>query len=195
MQAHQGLNGTYKLPAFTERTLSEDDRSRVLSLYGSTEGMKEGMSAIEGKLTNSSLGDYPVPLQGAHVWVEESSSGRVVASGTTSANGNYRIESIPAGYYRVLTEYLDGATTMEGSPGSLATSLANPGNTSNLTRGQRPFRSVELRNRVRLRADATTRINFVMVPPHGEPPSLSPRLLGANGIFRQRLCPQKPARN
>lgn len=181
MQPHQGLNGTYRLPAFTERTLSEDDRSRVFSLYGSTEGVKEGLSAIEGKLTNSSLGGYPVPLQGAHVWVEEVSSGRVVASGNTSANGNYRIESIPAGYYRVLTEYLDGPTATEDAPGSLAASLANPANSTNPTRGQKPFRSVELRNRVRLRADATTRINFVMVPPHSGPPILKPRLLGTNG--------------
>lgn len=168
MQAHQGVNGTYKLPAFTERTLSEDDRTRVLSLYGSS----VGLSAIEGKLTNSSLGGYPVPLQGAHVWVEESGSGRVVASGITSANGNYRIESIPAGQYRVLTEYLDGPIATEVSSGSVA---LNP------TRAQRAFRSVELRNRVRLRANATTRINFVMVPPQSGPPILKPRLLGTNG--------------
>lgn len=171
MQAHQGVNGTYKLPAFTERTLSEDDRTRVLSLYGSS----EGLSAIEGKLTNSWLGGPPVPLHGAHVWVEESDSGRVVASGITSANGNYRIESIPVGQYRVLTEYLDALVATEVSSGSLAMNPANP------TRAQRAFRSVELRNRVRLRADATTRINFVMVPPQSGPPILKPRLLGTNG--------------
>jgi hypothetical protein len=171
MQAHQGVNGTYKLPAFTERTLSEDDRSRVLSLYGSS----EGMSTIEGKLTNSSLGGHPVPLQAAHVWVEESGSGRVVASGITSANGNYRIESIPAGQYRVLIEYVDGPIGSEVSLGSLA---MNPGIPN---RGQRAFRSIELRNRVRLRADATTRVNFVIVPPQSGPPILKPRLLGTNG--------------
>lgn len=174
MQAHQGVNGTYKLPAFTERTLSEDDRTRVLSLYGSS----ERLSAIEGKLTNSSLGGYPVPLQGAHVWVEESGSGRVVASGITSANGNYRIESIPAGQYRVLTEYLDGPVETEDASGSVAINLANP---ANPTRAQRAFRSVEIRNLVRVRAAATTRINFVVVPPHSGPPILKPRLLGTNG--------------
>ena len=177
MQPHQGVNGTYKLPAFTERTLSEDDRTRVLSLYGSS----EGMSAIEGKLTNSSLGGYPIPLQGAHVWVEESGSGRVVASGITSANGNYRIESIPAGQYRVLTEYVDGPIAQEVSSSSMAMNSGNPGNVANPSRGQRAFRSVELRNRVRLRANATTRINFVMVPPQSGPPILKPRLLGTNG--------------
>ncbi len=171
MQAHQGVNGTYRLTAFTERTLSEDDRTRVLSLYGSS----EGLSAIEGKLTNSSWGGYPVPLHGAHIWVEESDSGRVVASGITSANGNYRIESIPAGQYRVLTEYLDGPIDADVSSGSVAMNPANP------TRAQRAFRSFQLHNRVRLRADATTRINFVMVPPQSGPPILKPRLLGTNG--------------
>lgn len=171
MQARQGVNGTYKLPAFTERTLSEDDRSRVLSLYGSS----EGMSAIEGKLTNSSLGGPPVPVQGAHVWVEDSASGRVVASGTTSVNGNYRIENIPAGQHRVLTEYVAASVGTEEASSSFA---MNPGNP---TRAQRAFRSVELRNRVSLRANTTTRINFVIVPPQSGAPTLRPRLLGTNG--------------
>jgi hypothetical protein len=184
MQAHQGVNGTYKLPAFTERTLSEDDRTRVLSLYGSS----EGLSAIEGKLTNSSLAGAPVPLPGAHVWVEESGSGRVVASGITSANGNYRIESIPAGQYRVLTEYLDGPVDAEVSSGSVATNLANP------ARAQRAFRSFELRNRVRLHANATARINFVMVPPQSGPAILKPRLLGTNGDLSATPLPAEAGR-
>lgn len=171
MQARQGVNGTYKLPAFTERTLSEDDRSRVLSLYGSA----DGMSTIEGKLTNSSLGGSPVPVEGAHVWVEESGSGRVVASGTTSASGNYRIENIPAGQHRVLTEYVAGSVTAEDPSGSLAINRGNP------ARAQRAFRSVELRNRVPLLANATTRLNFVIVPPQSGPPTLRPRRLGTNG--------------
>ncbi|CAN5657527.1 hypothetical protein BH18ACI4_BH18ACI4_14250 [soil metagenome] len=171
MQTHQGVNGTHKAPAFTQRTLTEDDRTRVRSLYRSA----EGLSAIEGKLTNSSLGGYPVPLQGAHVWIEESGSGRVVASGITSANGDYRIESIPAGQYRVLTEYLDGAFASEVSSARVAM------NSESLNPGPRAFRSVELGNRVRLGADATTRINFVMVPPQSGPPILKPRLLGTNG--------------
>jgi hypothetical protein len=168
MQAHQGVNGTYKLPAFTERTLSEDDRARVLSLYGPS----DGVSAIEGKLTNSSLGGYPVPLQGAHVWVEESPSGRVIASALTSASGNYRIENIPPGRYRVLTEYLDGQVATEGSLSGAA---------SNLNRAQRAFRSAEISNRVRVRANSTSKVNFVLVPPQSGPPLLRPRLIGTNG--------------
>ncbi|MDQ3666437.1 MAG: DUF4214 domain-containing protein [Acidobacteriota bacterium] len=170
MQPYQGVNGTYKLPAFTERTLSEEDRTRVLSLYGPS----EGLSVIEGKLTNSSLGGYLVPLSEAHVWVEESGSGRVLASGVTSSNGNYRIDSIPAGEYRVLAEYADGPISTEVLP-DVAMNPANP------IRARRAFRSVELGNRVRLRANAITRLNFVTVPPQSGPPILKPRLLGMNG--------------
>ena len=194
MQPHQGLNGTYRLPAFTERTLSEDDRSRVLSLYGSTEGMREGMSAIEGKLTNSSLGGYPVPLQGAHVWVEESGSGRVVASGTTSANGNYRIESIPAGQYRVLTEYVDGPTATEVSSGSVA---------------MNSWESCELRRSARKRLFAASNSATVCVCAQTQRPGSTllwyRRKVGhpflslvsweRMAIFQQRLCPLKPGRN
>ncbi|MCM3870367.1 MAG: DUF4214 domain-containing protein [Pyrinomonadaceae bacterium] len=189
MQPHQGLNGTYGLPAFTERTLSEDDRSRVLSLYGPTESMRDGMGAIEGKLTNSSLAGYPVPLQGAHVWVEESASGRVVASVTTSANGNYRIDSIPAGQYRVMTEYVDGPNASEASSGNMEMTSGTP-----VGRSQRAFRSVELRNRVRLRADVATRLNFVMVPPQSAPPVLRPRLLGTNGDLSATPVPAEPGK-
>ena len=35
MAPRQALNGTYKLNAFTERTLSESDRAAVSSIYGS----------------------------------------------------------------------------------------------------------------------------------------------------------------
>ena len=170
MQPHQGVNGTYKLPAFTERTLSEDDRTRISSLYNSS----DGLSAVEGRLTNSSLGGSLVPLQGAHVWIEEINTGRVIASGFTSANGNYRIESVPSGQYRVLTEYVDSAFS-ETSSGS------KPSNSSNSSRAQNPFRSVELRNRVLLRPNSTSKINFVLVPPQSGPPTLKPRLLGTNG--------------
>ncbi len=150
MQARQCVNGTYKLPAFTERTLSEDDRTRVTGIYGPA----ENASTIEGKLINSLVAGSSSPVQGAHVWVEDSASGRVIASAITSTNGNYRIESIPPGQYRLLTEYVDG---------------------------QRSFRSAEISNQVRVNASSTSTVNFVMVPPQSGPPLLKPRFIGTNG--------------
>jgi hypothetical protein len=150
MQARQCVNGTYKLPAFTERTLSEDDRARVAGIYGTG----KGTGTIEGKLTNNFVAGGSNPVQGAHVWLEDSASGRVIASAVTSASGAYRIEGVSPGQYRVMTEYVDGP---------------------------RPFRSTEIGSQVRANANATSPVNFVMVPPQSTPPLLKPRLIGTNG--------------
>ena len=149
MQTRQSVNGTYKSNAFTERTLSEDDRVRVAGLYGTS----KDTSAIEGRLTNFVAGGSSA-VQGAHVWVEDTASGRVVASTLTAANGTYRIEGIKPGPYRVMAEYVDG---------------------------QRPFRSAEISNLVRANANTASTANFVMVPPQNAPPSVKPRFIGANG--------------
>ncbi|MGH9967875.1 MAG: DUF4214 domain-containing protein [Pyrinomonadaceae bacterium] len=165
MQARQAVNGVYKLPAFTERTLSEDDRARISGLYGSG----ESLTAIEGKLTISSFGGSPIPLPGAHVWLEESVSGRLIASGITSLAGNYRVQNIPPGQYRVFTEYLESAVVPEVFPQAVSASRT------------RAFRSAEISNRVSVGANATTTVNFVLVPPQSAPPSLKPNLIGTNG--------------
>ncbi len=150
MQTRQSVNGTYKLSAFTERTLSEDDRVRVAGIYGTG----KDTSAIEGKLINNFVAGGSSAVQGAHIWVEDTASGRVIASTLTSANGTYRIEGIKPGQYQVMAEYVDG---------------------------QRPFRSAEISNQVRAVANTTSTVNFVMVPPQNAPPLLKPRFIGTNG--------------
>src|SRR5436190_1653295 len=76
MQAHQAVNGTYGLPALTERTLSEGDRQRVRSLYGP----KQRSGRIEGRLIDNLSGGAGVPLNAVSVWAENIDSGRVIAS-------------------------------------------------------------------------------------------------------------------
>lgn len=150
MQERQSLNGTYKLTSFTERTLSEDDRARVASIYG----VGQETAAIEGRLTNSFVAGGSTAVHGAHVWIEDTASGRVVASTLTAANGSYRIDGIAPGQYRVMAEYVDG---------------------------QRPFRSTEINGQVRANSKATSTVNFAMVPPQNSAPSLKPRFIGTNG--------------
>jgi len=150
MQARQCVNGTYKLPAFTERTLSEDDRARINGLYETA----DVGSAIEGRLINNLVAGSSTPVPGAHVWVEDSLSGRVIASALTTSGGNYRIESVPPGQYRLLTEFVDG---------------------------QRAFRSAEISSSLQVNAKTTSTVNFVMVPPQNSLPVLKPRLIGTNG--------------
>ena len=99
MHSQQALNGLYNRHAFTERTLSEDDRSRVHALYAPSD--ESGM--IEGRVYRPLTNGSAAGVSGAQVWVEDSRSGKLISSAVTSTNGNYRIENLPAATYRVLS--------------------------------------------------------------------------------------------
>src|ERR1041385_5582260 len=77
MQSRQAFNGTFGLPALTERTLSEDDRQRVRSL----EGPKQKRVRREGRVVDNRLPNISSPLNAVTVWAENIRSGRVVARG------------------------------------------------------------------------------------------------------------------
>ena len=160
MNARQALNGTYKLNAFTERTLSESDRAAVSSIYGGEDESGE----IQGKLVKNSPGTDATPLVGALVWVENSVTGRVIASTVTSSSGYYQIGSIPPGTFRVLTEYANRQTAV----------------LSGNTKSQNAFRTAELANQLRVNGDEITNYSFAL-PAQSSPPVLMPRLLGTNG--------------
>ena len=63
MQSRQALNGTFGLPALTERTLSEDDRQRVRGLYEP----KLKLGRIEGRLIDNRTPGLLTPLNGVNV--------------------------------------------------------------------------------------------------------------------------------
>ncbi len=98
MQGRQAFNGTFGLPAMTERTLSEDDRQKIRGLYGP----KLRLGRIEGRLTdNRTLGSL-TPLNGVNVWAENVVNGRVIASDVTAEDGSYHLEGLAPGQYRVV---------------------------------------------------------------------------------------------
>jgi hypothetical protein len=98
MQSRQAFNGTFGLPALTERTLSEDDRQKVRSLYGS----KQKVGRIEGRLVDNRTPGALTPLKGVNVWVESVATGRVIASDVTADDGTYKLDGLVAGQYRVI---------------------------------------------------------------------------------------------
>jgi len=98
MQGRQAFNGTFGLPALTERTLSEDDRQKVRSLYGPT--VKLGR--IEGRLADNRVAGTLTPLDGVNVWAESVANGRVIASDVTAEDGSYKLEGLAPGQYRVI---------------------------------------------------------------------------------------------
>jgi hypothetical protein len=168
MQPRQGVNGVYKLPALTERTLSEDDREKARAIYGP----HENSGTIEGRILSTSLTGASTPLSGAHVWAENRSSGRVIASNITSANGSYRLESVPPGQYRVLAQDVAGSIAApEPASGGMYESIES----------QRAFRSAEIVNPLRVVAGVTSTLIFVLVPPQSSARFLNPRFIGTNG--------------
>lgn len=98
MQSRQAFNGTFGLPALTERTLSEDDRQKIRSLYGP----KVSLGRIEGKLVDNRTAGTLTPLNGVNVWAENVATGRVIASAITADDGSYKLESLSPGQYRVM---------------------------------------------------------------------------------------------
>jgi len=164
MQASQALNGTYGLPALTGRTLSEADANAVRSVYGRC----ENSGSVEGRIQSSGDGRL-APVNAAHVWLEDSGSGRVVASAMTTSSGKFNIGCISPGDYRVMAEYLDQHFL---EPTALIRN-ARLG-------GQRAFRSVEISNGLRVAPDRPTTLNYDLVPPQNSAPALNPRFLGLN---------------
>src|ERR1051325_11211608 len=106
MQSRQAFNGTFGLPAVTERTLSEDDRQRVRSLYGP----KLKVGRIEGHLIDNRFPNISSPLSSVSIWAENVSSGRVVASGTTNNDGAYKFDGLAPGQYRVVVAPREDST-------------------------------------------------------------------------------------
>lgn len=173
MQTSQGLNGTYGLPAWSERSLSEADRVAVRNLYGPC----ENLGAVKGRISNSVQGSLMAAA--AHVWLEDLVSGRVIADSLTSSNGSFNIRCVPAGDYRVIAESVDE------SPGitSSRDKFSGP---------QRTFRSMEIGSSLRVTNEKTASINYVFVPPQNAPRALVPQFLGMNGDLSTVPVSAKP---
>ena len=134
MQGRQAFNGTFGLPAMTERTLSEDDRQKVRSLYGSS----LRLGRIEGRLVDNRTPGVLTPLDGVHIWAESVVNGRVIASDITAADGSYKLAGLVPGQYRVMV--------------------------SSTTDTVQKFRSFELSNQVAVKADVATALSSNLVP-------------------------------
>ena len=181
MQAFQALNGTYGLPAITERTLSEADEAAVRTLYG----VFEKTGSIEGKILNSIDGSL-LPATAAHVWIEDLATGKVMAGGVTNAGGKFSINGIPPGAYRAMVEYLD-------APAGESTAFSAAGDRKPGPK-LRAFRSVEIAGSVHVVLDKSTQLNYVLVPPQNSLPALNPRFIGINGDLSTVPVPLEPGK-
>src|SRR5215218_4651354 len=168
MQPRQGTNGTYNLPNFTTRTLSSDDVAGIRAIYGP----RSGLGSIAGRVGyNSTTG---VAAFGAHVFAEDVATGRVAGGNVVNAAGNYRIDGLQPGQYRVVVEQLDEPVLAfqigSNGGGYPASALAN----------MPPFVTTEA-GTVTVGAEATSTFN-IGVP--GSTPVINPRFIGTGASFQ-----------
>ena len=165
MQSRQAFNGTFGLPALTERTLSEDDRHKVRGLYGPS----QRLGSIEGRLADNRTAGALLPLSGVNIWAENAATGRVMASDITADDGSYELQGLDPGAYRIMVAPAseDGAS-------------------------QTKFRSFELNSQVTVKAHAATALNHNMVP--AQAPSLNPKLVGLNAELSTVALPLDPGK-
>src|SRR6266404_3289550 len=108
MQPRQAKNGVYGLPAFTQRTLSEDDEAGARTLYGSLNASLNGMGSISGRLIANLPAGQSQAIFGGHVFAEDELTGRVVAGSVTLASGDFRLSALAVGQYRLIGQSLEG---------------------------------------------------------------------------------------
>ena len=184
MHPRQALNGTFGLPAFTQRTLSADDIAGARTLYGS----RAGTGSVSGKLIGSASAGISQPIFGAHVFAEDVLTGRVVAGSVTLSSGEYRLEAIAPGNYRLIGQNLDGLI----GAGDIAPA---GGSYAGLLDTKPPFRSLILTGRspsqaITINADsAYSRGSFVFL---NSDPTLKPQLIGMNGELSTTALPITP---
>jgi predicted Zn-dependent protease len=180
MQPRQGRNGIYGLPTFGPRTLSQDDVTGACAIYGVRPEEATARGSVAGTI-NYGTG---APAFGASVWAEESSTGRLVASSITLANGTFQIDNLAPGRYDLKVEALDGVVlaseiaSQRGAYASLASSQVVP------------FRTEEI-GRVTIVAEQTVRLNAQL---SDSPAQLNATLIGFNGQLSTLAVPLAPGR-
>jgi hypothetical protein len=179
MQPRQGVNGTFNLPNFTTRTLASDDVAGIRSIYGP----RSGLGSIAGRVGFAG----GAAAFGAHVFAEDVATGKVVAGNIALQSGNYRIDNLPPGQYRVVAERLD-------EPVNADEIASRSGGYQGLTRGSTtPFLTTEA-GTVNVAADADSPLN-INVP--GGTMAFNPSFIGTGSSFQLSTVavPVVPGRN
>jgi hypothetical protein len=186
MQPRQAQNGVYGLAAFTQRTLSEDDISGARSLYGG----RGGTGSVSGRLISNASPGQSQPVFGGHVFAEDAATGRVMAGSVTLASGEYRLEALWPGNYRLIGQSLDGPIGVR----DLAPIV---GSNAGLTDTRPSFRTLFLPGQsgsqlTAITANVASSLGFFVSS--NPPPSLKPQVIGMNGELSTTALPLEAGR-
>lgn len=169
MQPHQVQNftsGVFNLTQTNMRTLSDDDLAGIRALYG--QRTPRAVGSVQGALNYA--------FAGAHVWVEDATTGRVVASAVTRTDGSYRIDQIPPGDYRIRVEHLD-----------------EPVRASEITSPTGPYSNINVGHAFQAAATAATvtagGVTTVALSVNVAPTTLNARVQGLNNILHAGAMP------
>lgn len=100
MHNQQGKNGVYDISGISSRTLSEDDKAGMKSIYGKKSDDEICCGIIKGHietLSNHKINEF-------QVWAEEADSGKVIAGVSTNASGDFSIEGLNPENYRIFAQ-------------------------------------------------------------------------------------------
>jgi hypothetical protein len=100
MHNHQGKNGVYDVSGINSRTLSEDDKAGMRSLYGKKSDDEICCGIIKGHIETIST----QKINEFHVWAEETASGKVIAGVSTNSFGEFSIEGLNPENYRIFVQ-------------------------------------------------------------------------------------------
>jgi hypothetical protein len=128
-----------------------------------------------GRLVTNSFGGQSQPVFGAHVFAEEISTGRVIAGSITLHSGDYRIDGLLAGAYRVIGQGLDGPI----EPHEIATARGSYAGLVDTTPPFRTYIATKANSQlIDVTGDRATSLGFFV---SSSLPQLAPRLIGMNG--------------
>jgi len=164
--------------------LSYDDVAGVRALYGS----RAGTGSLLGRLVSNSFAGQSQPIFGAHVFAEDATTGRVLAGSITLHSGDYRIDGLPPGGYRVIGQGLDGVI----EPQEIATARGSYAGLLDTTPPIRTYIATKAASQlIRVSPGRSTSLGFFV---SSSQPLLAPRLIGLNGELSTVALPLTPGK-
>lgn len=139
--------------------LTNDDKIGVSNLYPNEKEINN-LGTIYGKAVLNKI-----PVVGAHIVLENTTTGEVVAGALTNYKGEYKIKAIPTGNYILYVEPLDGAVRPK-------TFLSTNGKNADIN-----FRTGVSSNFV-IGPGTKKRLNFKVVQNDGPALNLNPKVFG-----------------